>query len=344
MSLSKTDLQNTFSFRLFRLPVVCQNDVIVLNASGSISTEVKNETANPALLYVLTMSTKQSREKIVQILNQVAREFGACDLMSCRRESLNRAAVLAFKTRWEVQNKSPATINLALTVIRGVFKQMWLSEVISDREYHGVLAIRPTRGKRELRGRALTLLESSRLISDCESDGTLKRIRDAAIFAVGLGCGLRRSEIASLTNSDIHPADQSISLIGKGNKERKVFCSQDVWKRLANWIHGRDKQAGLAEPNNPLFCSIRKGDHARANELLTDDGIYRMMIRRAEQMGISDFSPHDLRRIYATRLLQMGGDINIVRQAMGHASIATTQRYDKRGEDEVRRLTSRLVF
>ena len=69
-----------------------------------------------------------------------------------------------------------------------------------------------------------------------------------------------------------------------------------------------------------------------------------MMTRRAEQLGIQDFSPHDLRRTYATRLLQMGGDINIVRQAMGHASIATTQRYDRRGEDEVRRLTSRLVF
>lgn len=321
-----------------------QNDVIVLDAYGAISTEVKNETANPALLYVLTMSTKQSREKIVQILNQVAREFGACDLMSCRWESLNRAAVLAFKTRWEVQNKSPATINLALTVIRGVFKQMWLSEVISDREYHGVLAIRPTRGKRELRGRALTALESSQLISTCESEGTVKGLRDAAVFAVGLGCGLRRSEIASLTNSNIHTADQSISLIGKGNKERKVFCSPDVWKRLTNWMQCRDKGAGTSDPADPLFCSIRKGNHIKANEPLTDDGIYRMMIRRAEQMGISDFSPHDLRRTYATRLLQMGGDINIVRQAMGHASIATTQRYDKRGEDEVRRLTSRLVF
>lgn len=97
-------------------------------------------------------------------------------------------------------------------------------------------------------------------------------------------------------------------------------------------------------PDAPVFCSIRKGDHVKSTEPLTDDGIYRMMTRRAEQLGIQDFSPHDLRRTYATRLLQMGGDINIVRQAMGHASIATTQRYDRRGEDEVRRLTSRLVF
>ena len=91
-----------------------------------------------------------------------------------------------------------------------------------------------------------------------------------------------------------------------------------------------------------MFCSIREGEHVRGSEPLTDDGIYRMMTRRAEQLGIQDFSLHDLRRTFATRLLQMGGDINVVRQTMGHASIATTQRYDRRGEDEVRRLVRRL--
>lgn len=319
-----------------------QADIVVLDSSSALSTQLNAQQTNPALLYVLTMSTKQSREKVVQILNRVAREFGARDFMSCRWETLNRAVVLAFKTRWEVQAKSPATINLALTVIRGVFKQMWLSEAISDREYHGVLAIRPSRGQRELRGRALTFLETSRLISSCESDGTVKGLRDAAIFAVGIGCGLRRSEIGLLTNNNIHASDQSISLIGKGNKERTVFCSPDVWKYLTQWTSSRDAHTGTPSTDAPLFCSVRKGDHIKATESLTDDAIYRMMIRRAHALGIEDFSPHDLRRTYATRLLQMGGDINTVRQAMGHSSIATTQRYDRRGEDEVRRLTNRL--
>lgn len=321
-----------------------QSVVLAHNSTSAISSRVDADKTNPAMLYVLTMSTRQSREKIVQVLNRVAREFGAQDLMSCPWQSLGRASVLAFKTRWEVQGKSPATINLALTVIRGVFKQMWLSEQISDREYHGVLAIRPSRGKRELRGRALTSMESAQLISTSETDGTIKGVRDAAIFAVGLGCGLRRSEIASLVNGNIHPADQSISLIGKGNKDRTVFCCPDVWRRLTSWMNRRDGRAGVGAPDAPFFCYIRRGDHVKVDEALTDDGIYRMMIRRARQVGIPEFSPHDLRRTFATRLMQLGGDINIVRQAMGHSSIVTTQRYDKRGEEEVRRLTSRLIF
>ena len=219
---------------------------------------------------------------------------------------------------------------------------MWVSELVSDREYHGVVAIKLSRGKRELRGRALDQFEIARLISACESDGTVKGLRDAAVFAVEIGCGLRRSEIALLTNANIRHTDQSISLVGKGNKERKVFCSPDVWKRLTTWLSSRDSRIGSPESDAPVFCSIREGEHVRGSEPLTDDGIYRMMTRRAEQLGIQDFSLHDLRRTFATRLLQMGGDINVVRQTMGHASIATTQRYDRRGEDEVRRLVRRL--
>ena len=75
-----------------------QTDVAVLDSSSALSTNLKARQTNPALLYVLTMSTKQSREKVVQVLNQVAHEFGASDLMNCRWETLNRAAVLAFKT------------------------------------------------------------------------------------------------------------------------------------------------------------------------------------------------------------------------------------------------------
>ena len=95
------------------------------------------------------------------------------------------------------------------------FKQMWVSELVSDREYHGVVAIKLSRGKRELRGRALDQFEIARLISACESDGTVKGLRDAAVFAVEIGCGLRRSEIALLTNANIRHTDQSISLVGK---------------------------------------------------------------------------------------------------------------------------------
>lgn len=65
---------------------------------------------------------------------------------------------------------------------------------------------------------------------------------------------------------------------------------------------------------------------------------------RAGDSQVSAFTSHDLRRTFATRLLESGADINTVRQAMGHASIITTQRYDKRDEHGGKRRQGRSRF
>ena len=62
----------------------------------------------------------------------------------------------------------------------------------------------------------------------------------------------------------------------------------------------------------------------------------------AEQLGMKEWTPHDMRRTYATNLLNLGIDIVTVKDMMGHSSIATTQRYDKRGTDKMRAAVQKL--
>lgn len=64
--------------------------------------------------------------------------------------------------------------------------------------------------------------------------------------------------------------------------------------------------------------------------------IFKMIEKRAKAAGIEKFTPHGLRRTFATRTLDVGADISIVKEAMGHSSINTTQRYDRWGFDKVR--------
>ncbi|WP_251569395.1 site-specific integrase [Parasutterella muris] len=64
--------------------------------------------------------------------------------------------------------------------------------------------------------------------------------------------------------------------------------------------------------------------------------IFKMIEKRAKAAGIEKFTPHGLRRTFATRMLDVGADISIVKEAMGHSSINTSQRYDRRGFDKVR--------
>ena len=80
---------------------------------------------------------------------------------------------------------------------------------------------------------------------------------------------------------------------------------------------------------------MKKGDNIRPYWAITAGTIHQLLRARADESPVSSFTPHDLRRTFATRLLESGADINTVRQAMGHASIITTQRYDRRGERTV---------
>ena len=70
----------------------------------------------------------------------------------------------------------------------------------------------------------------------------------------------------------------------------------------------------------------------------------QLLKKPGDDSQVSAFTSHDLRRTFATRLLESGADINTVRQAMGHASIITTQRYDKRDEHGGKRRQGRSRF
>lgn len=107
---------------------------------------------------------------------------------------------------------------------------------------------------------------------------------------------------------------------------------------MIRWKEVRDEVVGVEE----LFCSMSKGGKLNAAKSLTEDAIFKILRSRVKEFGLAVFAPHDLRRTYATRLFELGGDVNVVRQAMGHASILTTQRYDKRGEEAVKVLSKRI--
>lgn len=169
------------------------------------------------------------------------------------------------------------------------------------------------------------------------------------VVAIGIGsfqfpCGIDhdsknplRELIEKLQN--INHQTRVITILGKGNKERKVAPSEDVWCRLEDWLKVRGE-----EGCENVFVAVKKGDNIQPYWAITASAIYQLLKSRADDSQVSAFTPHDLRRTFATRLLESGADINTVRQAMGHASIITTQRYDRRGERTVEEATRKVAL
>jgi site-specific recombinase XerD len=122
---------------------------------------------------------------------------------------------------------------------------------------------------------------------------------------------------------------------GKGNKERITYVQGMGSVSVEVWIQVRGAEPG------PLFVPIHRSGKVQLRSL-REQSIYDMLQRWAVGAGVAPFSPHDLRRTFAGDLLDAGADISTVQKLMGHASVNTTQGYDRRGEATKRKAASLL--
>lgn len=136
---------------------------------------------------------------------------------------------------------------------------------------------------------------------------TLKGLRDRALLAVLIGCGLRRAEAASLEFSHIQQREgrwMIVDLVGKRNKTRSVpmpsWCKAaiDAWARVA----------GLE------------------GELMTAQSVFETVKFYADELGLA-VTPHDLRRTFAKLARKGGADLKQIQLTLGHASVKTTEVY-----------------
>lgn len=302
-------------------------------ALGGFGSSSSSANINPASAYLLTLGTDQSRMRMKKVLDRAAQLFGFDSYGAFPWAQLRHSHLLALKAKFEHEQYSPNTTNLYLCALRGVAHQAWAMGLISDHDDRVISSVKGSRGSRAPRGRALELSETNRLIETCANLDSIIGIRDAAIFALGAGCGLRRNEIATVRLADYDQSEGVLYITGKGNKEREVYPPPSVEKRLKNWL---DVRSGLE--GETLFCVVRRGGKIHPESALTADAVYKVLLRRARSAGITKFTPHDLRRTFATRLLEKGVDLNTVKTAMGHSNVQTTQRYDKRDSKRLKKI------
>ncbi len=164
---------------------------------------------------------------------------------------------------------------------------------------------------------AVAFLERAELESllDAVDTSTKLGIRDRTIMEMLFSTGLRVSELAGLNWQDIALERGEFPIRGKGRKVRIVFLS----KRCQEWLHKHLKENTADSPF--LFCGAR-GTKLTATSI-------EVIVRKYNDIAGTGkkVSPHTLRHTLATELLRNGADIRYVQEFLGHASIATTQRY-----------------
>jgi len=145
-------------------------------------------------------------------------------------------------------------------------------------------------------------------------------LRDRAILELLYGSGLRVGEVCGLTVQRVDATRGRVAVMGKGSKERDLPLSEFAVDAVGDYLaHGRAMMA--PEGSAALFFNRRR------KPMTTRD--VRAMVQRYRERTMSDrrVTPHTLRHSFATHLLEGGADIRSVQELLGHASLATTQRY-----------------
>ncbi len=294
-------------------------------------------TEHPAVVYLASLS-EGSRRTVYQALNTIADLLsgGQLNAFQLNWAALRYQHTAAVRAQLVARYK-PTTTNKMLSVLRQVLHHAWKLGQMSADDYQRARAIENVKGESLPAGRSLGAGELSALIGACEMDSTAAGARDAAIIAVMYATGVRRASVVHLDLTDYDEETGALRVRrAKRRKEYLVYLSQDGAQRaLADWLIVRGDVPG------PLFWPVTKGGEM-ANRPLSAQAVYNLLVKRARQAGIDHFSPHDLRRTLAGDLLDAGADIVTVKRILGHASVETTARYDRRPED-VKRKAANLI-
>ena len=141
--------------------------------------------------------------------------------------------------------------------------------------------------------------------------------RDAVIFELLYGCGVRVSELVGMNLDDFDRSEQWIRVRGKGRKERQVPYGSKAATALAKYLEVRS--------GAPQERALLLNHHGRR---LTPRGAHGIVKFYARMMaGDSSLHPHSLRHAYATHLLSDGADLRAIQELLGHSQLSTTQKY-----------------
>ncbi|MGH9022646.1 MAG: tyrosine-type recombinase/integrase, partial [Acidimicrobiia bacterium] len=145
-------------------------------------------------------------------------------------------------------------------------------------------------------------------------------LRDAAVLEVLYGAGLRVAELCGLDVEGVDLAGGQVTVLGKGSKIRRVPLGQAAREAVDRYLEvARALLMSDETPRSALFLNCRGG------RLGVRDA--RRLVARCRLPDGRALHPHALRHAYATHLLEGGADLRAVQELLGHADLATTQRY-----------------
>jgi integrase len=238
------------------------------------------------------------------------------------RPGFTKATVSAWRVALEARGLGSVSINVRITAVRKLAVEAADNGLLAPELAAGITRVKGAKSKGVRVGNWLSLRQAQALLSTPDT-ATKKGLRDRAMLAILLGCGLRRSEVAALTLKHIQQRDNRwciVDLVGKHGRVRTI--PMPTWTKGA--VDAWTSAAGFSE--GPVLRRVSRGDQVQGVGL-SEKVVWQLLQGYAAAVGVPGIAPHDLRRTCAKLCRAAGGELEQIQLLLGHASVQTTERY-----------------
>src|SRR6266404_963641 len=238
------------------------------------------------------------------------------------RPGFTKATVSAWRVALEARGLGAVSINVRITAVRKLAVEAADNGLLAPELANGITRVKGVASKGIRLGNWLSVAQAQKLLNTPDVT-TTKGLRDRAILAVLLGCGLRRSEVAALTVSHVQQRDGRwciVDLVGKHGRVRTV--PMPTWVKVA--IDTWTEAAGVTEGH--VLRPVNRADQVQG-ERMSEKVVWQLLQPYAAAAGLPGIAPHDLRRSCAKMCRAAGGELEQIQLLLGHASVQTTERY-----------------
>ncbi|MCQ2343533.1 MAG: tyrosine-type recombinase/integrase [Paludibacteraceae bacterium] len=254
------------------------------------------------------------REDLVQLSEWLSAQGGSFDDLSMTSDDV-RGWIMWMVGEMEMKASS---VHRKVSALNSFYRWLILKGLVDEKTVNPTIGVPLPKKSKNLpvyflekeMDKCLEMLENSRNFDD---------VRNLMVIETIYQTGLRRSEVAGLKDVDVDIRGGKLTVLGKGNKQRIVPFGNDLAEKMTNYRTMRDEM--FAERCDNFFVD----DHGRA---LSASHIYNIVHRVMGKVSTqAKISPHVIRHSFATAMLNRGADLNVIKELLGHESLATTQIY-----------------